>query len=78
MAEIINLNKHRKAAVRGAAERQAAVNRASHGRGKAEKERDRAEEARRQALLDGARRAEDPSGETGAEPAPPGPPPQAR
>lgn len=56
MAEIVNLNKARKALARAATEAKAAVNRAKHGRTKAEKAHDRAAEARRQALLDGAKR----------------------
>lgn len=55
MAEIVNLNRHRKAAARAEAERQAAANRVKHGRTKAEKARDAAEETRRRAILDGAR-----------------------
>ncbi|WP_419896101.1 DUF4169 family protein [Roseomonas sp. USHLN139] len=55
MAEIVNLNQRRKAAARAAAERQAAVNREKFGRSKAERARDAEAEARRNALLDGAR-----------------------
>jgi hypothetical protein len=62
MAEIVNLNRVRKAAARAEAERQAAANRARHGRTRAEKARDREEEARRNALLDGARREDPPRG----------------
>ena len=56
MAEIVNLNKARKARDRAEAEAKAAANRAKHGRTKADKANDRAAEARRQALLDGAKR----------------------
>ena len=55
MAEIVNLNQRRKAAARAAAERQAAANREKFGRSKAERARDAEAEARRNALLDGAR-----------------------
>ncbi len=56
MAEIVNLNKLRKARARQQAAAQAAANRVSHGRTKAEKARDAAEQAQRRALLDGAKR----------------------
>ena len=56
MAEIVNLNKARKARAKAEAEAQAAANRAKHGRTKADKAQDRAAAARRQALLDGAKR----------------------
>ena len=56
MAEIVNLNKARKARDRAEAEAKAAANRAKHGRTKVDKANDRAAEARRQALLDGAKR----------------------
>jgi len=62
MAEIVNLNRTRKARDRAEAERRAAANRAAHGRTKPERARDAEEEARRRALLDGAR-LEPPSGE---------------
>jgi hypothetical protein len=58
MAEIVNLNKARKARDRKAAEDGAAANRAKHGRTKAEKANDARAEARRRALLDGAKREE--------------------
>lgn len=58
MAEIVNLNKARKARTREEAKAQAAANRARHGRTKAEKANDARAEARRQALLDGAKREE--------------------
>ena len=59
MAEIVNLNKARKALKRREAEAEAAANRVKHGRTGAEKLNDRREEARRRALLAGAKR-EDP------------------
>ena len=46
MAEIINLNKHRKAKTRDARESQSAANRNKYGRTKAEKENDRRAEER--------------------------------
>jgi hypothetical protein len=58
MAEIVNLNKARKARDRKAAEDSAAANRARHGRTKAEKQNDARAEQRRRALLDGAKREE--------------------
>ena len=58
MAEIVNLNKARKARAKQEAEAQAAANRVKHGRNKAEKSNDARAEARRQALLDGAKREE--------------------
>lgn len=59
MAEIVNLNKARKAVKRREAEAEAAANRVKHGRSGAEKLNDRREEARRRALVEGAKR-EDP------------------
>ncbi|PXA85403.1 DUF4169 domain-containing protein [Nostoc sp. 3335mG] len=56
MAEIVNLNRARKAKAKAEAGRQAEANRAKFGRMKAEKDRDAAEQARRDALLDGAKR----------------------
>jgi hypothetical protein len=61
MAEIVNLNKARKARkARAGAQRQAeaAANRVKHGRTKAEKLNDARDEARRKALLDGTKKAE--------------------
>lgn len=58
MAEIVKLNKARKARDRAEAEALAAANRVKHGRTKAEKAADRATEARRQALLDGVKRGD--------------------
>jgi hypothetical protein len=54
MAEIVNLNRHRKAVARQQAERQAEANRVKFGRDKGAREREAQEEARRRALLDGA------------------------
>jgi hypothetical protein len=58
MAEIVNLNKARKARATAEKADQAAANRAKHGRTKAEKQADARAEARRRALLDGAKREE--------------------
>lgn len=56
MGEIVNLNKARKVRDRSEAAATAAANRAKHGRTKAEKARDAQAEARRKALLDGAKK----------------------
>jgi hypothetical protein len=56
MAEIVNLRRARKAKAREEAARTAAANRLHYGRTKAERAREAAERARREALLDGARR----------------------
>jgi hypothetical protein len=58
MAGIVNLNKARKARAKAEAGRQAEANRARFGRTKAEKDRDAAEQARKDALLDGAKRGD--------------------
>ena len=58
MAEIVNLNKARKARAKAEAATQAAANRAKHGRTRAQKAEDARAEARRRALLDGAKREE--------------------
>lgn len=58
MAEIVNLNKARKVKAKSEAGKQAEANRAKFGRTKAEKDREAAEQARRDALLDGAKREE--------------------
>lgn len=55
MAEIVNLNRVRKARDRKRSETEAVANRAAHGRTRAERARDAAAEAAREALLDGAR-----------------------
>lgn len=54
MAEVVNLNRARKAREREAAASKAVANRAAHGRTKAERARDAAAEAKRDAMLDGA------------------------
>jgi hypothetical protein len=54
MAEIVNLNRHRKAVARQQAEQQAEANRRKFGRDKATRQRETQEEDRRRALLDGA------------------------
>ena len=56
MGEVVNLRRIRKAKARAADAAQAAANRAAHGRTKAEQEIGAAEAARRDALLDGAKR----------------------
>ena len=56
MGEIVNLNRVKKQQARAAATAEAAANRAKHGRPAAEKAKDRRDEARRLALLDGAKR----------------------
>ena len=63
MAEIINLRQARKARDRDARQQEAARNRASSGRTKDEKLRQRAEAERAARLLDGAKR-EPPARET--------------
>ena len=55
MGEIVNLKQVKKQRARAGKAAEAAANRAKHGRTAAEKANDRREEARRQALLDGAR-----------------------
>jgi Domain of unknown function (DUF4169) len=55
MVGIVNLNRARKAKARTEAEGTAAANRAKHGRTAAERNRDERAEARRRALLDGAK-----------------------
>ena len=56
MGDVVNLNHARKAKASGARRSQAAANRVAHGRTKAQKDADRADAARREAALDGARR----------------------
>ena len=56
MGEIVNLNKARKARARQDAQADAAANRAKHGRTKVERAKDAQAEARRKALLDGAKK----------------------
>jgi hypothetical protein len=60
MAEIINLNRARKAKARAAAKAEAATRRVQHGRTAAERANDARAEARRAALLDAAKRDEPP------------------
>ena len=55
MAEIINLNRARKDRAKAEAKTQAAVNRAAHGRPKAEKDLAHAQADKRDRDLDGAR-----------------------
>ena len=56
MAEVLNLNRARKAKARIESKAQAARNRAEFGRTKAEKNAAHAEEAKAEALLDGHKR----------------------
>jgi hypothetical protein len=56
MADIVNLNRARKARAKAEAGKQAEANRAKFGRTRAEREREAADKARRDALLDGAKR----------------------
>lgn len=56
MAEIVNLNRARKAKARDAAEAKAAENRAKYGQTKAERARLAAEKAKLRAVIDGAKR----------------------
>ncbi|WBO22966.1 DUF4169 family protein [Sphingomonas abietis] len=58
MAEIINLNRARKAKAKDEAAKTAEANRTKFGRTRAEREAEAAEQARRAALLDGAKREE--------------------
>lgn len=58
MAELINLNKVRKARERAQAKAQAAENRVKHGRGKDEKAVSKLESDRAQRDLDGKKREE--------------------
>lgn len=58
MAEIVNLNKARKARAQAQKANQADVNRAKHGQTKAEKQNDARARERRRVLLDGAKREE--------------------
>jgi hypothetical protein len=56
MAEIVNLNRVRKAKARDAAETKAAENRAKYGQTKAERARLAAEKAKLRAVTDGAKK----------------------
>ena len=58
MAEIVNLNRTRKAKARAADESRAAANRVKYGRTKAEKENDRRAEERSARLHEGKKREE--------------------
>jgi hypothetical protein len=58
MAEIVNLNKARKAKARAEDKAAAEANRAKFGRTKATRDAEAADQARRDALLDGAKREE--------------------
>ena len=62
MAEIVNLNRARKARDREAEKAQAAANRVAFGRDKATRAREREEREKREALLNGVKR-EDSSGD---------------
>jgi hypothetical protein len=56
MGDVVNLNRARKARARTDAARTAEANRAKFGRTKAERVAEAADRARRDALLDGAKR----------------------
>jgi hypothetical protein len=58
MADVINLNKARKAKAQADHAAQAAANRARFGRTRAEKDRDRIDRERAERTLDGAEREE--------------------
>ena len=60
LAEIINLNRARKARARDGAKATAAANRASHGRTLNERQTVEAERLKAARLLDGARREREP------------------
>jgi hypothetical protein len=59
MGDVVNLHRWKKARDKREAVGQAEANRAAHGRTGAEKKAGRAERARREALLDGAKREDD-------------------
>ncbi|GGO91837.1 DUF4169 family protein [Stakelama pacifica] len=59
MGEVVNLRTARKQRARAAKAAAAQTNRATFGRTKAERARDAANKAKRDALLDGAKREED-------------------
>ena len=63
MGDVVNLNRFRKTKARTEAANAAAANRAKHGRTSAERENDGKAEARRRALLDGAKRDDAPEGD---------------
>jgi hypothetical protein len=54
MAKVVNLNKFRKRKLKSEATKQADTNRRLHGRSKAEREKERLEIRKRDAVLDGA------------------------
>ncbi|MDB5380574.1 MAG: hypothetical protein JWO26_206 [Rhodospirillales bacterium] len=56
MAEIVNLNRVKKAKAKVEDQAKAVANRAKHGRTTVERARDTREEAQRNVLLDGARK----------------------
>jgi hypothetical protein len=56
MADIVNLNRARKAMARAADRKTAEANRLTHGRTKAEREAARLERERAERLLDGSKR----------------------
>ena len=58
MAEIVNLNRARKAKARDAADAKAAENRAKYGQTKAERARLASEKAKLRAVTDGAKKEE--------------------
>ena len=58
MGEIVNLRRVKKHRARDADAEAAKQNRIRHGRSKVEKQNDRREEQRREALLDASRRGE--------------------
>jgi hypothetical protein len=58
MAEIVNLNRARKAKARDAAEAKAAENRAKYGQTKAERARLASQKDRLRAAIDGAKKEE--------------------
>lgn len=68
-AEIVNLNKFRKAKERAGEERQAELNRAKNGRSKIERQQEEDDGERRNKLLDGAKlgTGQKPSNDTGRE-----------
>jgi hypothetical protein len=68
-AEIVNLNKFRKAKERAGEERQAELNRAKYGRSKIERQQEEDDGERRNKLLDGAKlgTGQPPSNDTGRE-----------
>jgi len=59
MADVVNLNRFRKAKAKDSARVTADANRAKFGRTKAEKDREKAERERAEKMLDGAKREED-------------------